>query len=102
MVTAVMTPKKARRINHFEVTALDIDGLAVDDGIGNCLAGPLDNAAESGARNPHAPSGVFVRQALKVGESNRLALIHRQPHLVEVQHGNAARLEITGVRFECD
>jgi hypothetical protein len=102
VVTAVVTPKKACRIDHFKVPALDVDGFAVDDGVGDCLAGPLYNAAESGARNPHAPSGFFVRQALQVGESNRFAFIHRQPHFVEIQHGNTARFEIAGVGFECD
>jgi hypothetical protein len=49
VVTAVMTLKKPCRIDHFKISSLDIDGLAVDDGVGNCLAGPLYNAAECGA-----------------------------------------------------
>jgi hypothetical protein len=102
MVAAVVTSKKACRIDHFKVPPLDVDGFAVDDRVGDCLAGSLYNAAESGSRNTHAPSGVFVRQTLQVGEANRFAFIHRQPHLVEIQHGNAARLKIAGVRFECD
>jgi len=45
-----------------EVAALDANGLPIDEGIGNLLAGRFQHAVESGPRDAHPLGALFLLQ----------------------------------------
>ena len=87
-------------IDHFVISAFNIDGLSVDQSICNHFPSLLNNPSESRPRNIHMTPGVFMRHADKIGKSYCLSFIHRKTNLGQITHGNASGLEIINVRIE--
>jgi len=88
-------------VNHFVISAIDFNGFSIDQRIGHCLPGLVEDPAERRPRDPHALPGIFVRQPIQVGKPERFPFIHSNAHLIKVKHGDAAWLKKTNFRIEC-
>ena len=72
---------------------LDLQGFAVDKGVGHFAARRLDDAREGGARDFHLIGGGFLILTLEVGEAERLDFIETEDDEFEFGGGDAGRLE---------
>jgi len=78
---------------HPVLTAADLDRLAADQGIGHLGATTLEHTADGLSGDAQGLGRLFVTQALKVHEADRLELVHGQPEPVELSGRYSGRLE---------
>ena len=53
-------------VSHFKVATLNVNGLAVDKGIGDLAASRLQHPMESWPRNVHLLSALFLLKAFNI------------------------------------
>ena len=81
---------------------LDLEGLAVDEGIGHLAAGGYDDAGEGGAGDLHAVGGRLLVFAVEVGEAQGFDLVEAEHDEFELAGGDAGGLEEGDVRLPAD
>jgi len=69
--------------SDFNGTAVDGQGFAVDEGIGDLLVGFGNDATERLARDVHALSCLLLVEPFQIGQADGLQFIDRQRHLFE-------------------
>jgi hypothetical protein len=99
---AVLAIKNPHSIHQLVIAAFDIDGFAVNQGIGHRLPRALDDSAECGPGNSHVPAGLLVGHSQQIGQSDGLTLINGKANFLQIKHGNASRLEIAYFRTKRD
>jgi hypothetical protein len=99
---AALAIKNPHPIHQLVFAAFDIDGFAVDQGIGDRLPGALDNSAECRPGNSHVPAGLLMGHSQQIGQSDGLTLINGKANLLQIKHGNASGLEIAYFRTKPD
>ena len=72
----------------------DPQGVPVNERSGHLPARRLDDPGEGGPGNLHARRGLFLVEALEVGEPQGLELVERQLDLFELRHRHTGRLEV--------
>jgi hypothetical protein len=102
LMAAIAAVKNAGRTDYFVVTTFNIDRFAVNQGIRHSLVGLLNDSAEGCPGNAHVTTGFLMGHSQQIRQSNGLALINRQPNLLQIEHGNAPGLKITDLRIKCD
>jgi hypothetical protein len=91
---AVDALKQSHLIDNPIATAFNVDGFAINQGIGDRISGPLNNPAEGRTGNPHAATCIFVGHPQQIGQSNGLTLIDREANFLQINHGNAPGFEV--------
>jgi hypothetical protein len=86
-------------IDDLVAAAFDVDGLSVEERIGDGFAPALQNSSESCPGNSHLTAGLFVRHIQKIGKPDCLAFIDRQADLFQFVEGDSARFEIADLRI---
>jgi hypothetical protein len=76
-VAAITAHECPRFIDHLVISAFDIDGLPVNQGIRNDFSGLLNNPTERCSGDIHVATGLFMGHTEKIGKSYGLAFIHR-------------------------
>ena len=66
-VLAVLAIKIPHQIYQLVITAFDIDGFAVNQGIRDRLPGALYDSAEGCPGNSHVPAGLLMRHSQQIG-----------------------------------
>jgi hypothetical protein len=100
LVFTVRTIKSSHARDQLIIAAFDINGFAVDQGVGNCLPGTLDDSAEGSPGYSHVPAGLLMGQAQQIGQPDSLTLVDSQANLLQIEHGNASGLKVAYFRFK--
>jgi hypothetical protein len=101
-MSAAAAVKNASRVHQLIIAPFDVDGFAMDQGIRNRFARPLNDATERGAGNPHVASGFLVGQAQEVGKADGFTLVNGQANFLKIEHGDSPGFEIADFRIKCD
>jgi len=101
-VIATAAMKKPSRVHQLIIAPFDINRFAMDQGIRNRFASPLNDTTERSAGNPHVSSGFLVGHAQEIGKADGLALVNGQANFLKIKHGYAPGLEVADFRIKCD
>jgi hypothetical protein len=96
------TVKQAGLVDNPVVAAFDVDGFAVNQGIGDRISGLLNDPTEGCTGNAHTPTGILMGHPQQIGQSNGLTLINGQANFLQINHGNAPGLEVADLRIKSD
>jgi hypothetical protein len=100
-VLAVPAIKSPHQVDQLVITAFDIDGFAVNQGVRDRLPGTLYDSTEGRAGNSHVPAGLLMGHAQQIGQADSLTLINGETNLLQIKHGNSSGLEVTDFRIKC-
>jgi len=96
MVRAALGTKLAAAallVVDLHCSPLDLQRLAVQEGVGDLAVRGFDDSAEGRPRYLHVAGRLFLIKALAVCQPNRFELVEADDHDLQVTCGDAGRLE---------
>jgi hypothetical protein len=83
MPLVAVLPASKTLTRESEVPALDTEGFAVDEDIGQLVPGRVKNPVEGGAGDAHPLGALLLLKPLMVFEAYRLCLLHRESNVLQ-------------------
>jgi hypothetical protein len=102
MVVTTIADKMSIGAFYLVITALQKDGLAMDEGFRDNSASPLDDTTKGGSRHAHPCAGLFLGQTLQISQTQGFHLIDGQTHLLYLPQRNPPGFEIADGRIAGD